>query len=200
MNTSKLAKRAFAAQTSPTLPTFYTLESSPTAGVPINWTTQRGWYVDLANIMTGGRVIYPTQALSTTLVLVTAVAPVQSVNVCTGSDGFGADFIFDVEEGVQPTYKTIDTNGDGVVDSTDSYSAGSLTKALGIRAIVRGISTAGSSSSASGSEYCLNTPNAPLLSIQNAFGQLLICGKKPITASDRLFDRVQRRIINPPIR
>jgi type IV pilus assembly protein PilY1 len=199
LGSNKLAARAFAAQTSSTVPTFYTLESTPTAGVPVNWTTQRGWRVDLANVMTGGRVIYPTQEVTSQLVLVTAVAPAQSVNVCTGSDGFGADFIFDVEEGVQPTYKTIDTNGDGVVDGSDVYAAGSLTKALGIRAIVRGISTAGNAVPG----FC--PAGFEPVSIQNATGQLMTCVKctscgNSSSSSNRLFDRVQRRIINPPIR
>ena len=199
---TNLDGRAFAAHTSTTLPTYYTLESIPTAGTPIDWTTTRGWYVDLANVMTGGRVIYPTQTLTPKLVLVTAVAPAQSVNVCTGGDGFGVDFVFDVEQGVQPTHKIFDTDGDGDIDANDAFTAGVLTKALGIRAIVRGISTAGGSGSGGGTTICL--PGFVPVSIQNATGQLMSCVPVTVTAlsatGNRPFDRVQRRIINPPIR
>ena len=193
MSQSNLAPRAFAANVTAGLPTYFTLNSIP-PGTPVNWTTERGWRVDVTNIMPGGRVIYPTQTITSKLVLVTAVAPGQSVNVCTGSDGQGADFVFDVEEGVQPTFKLFDTDGDGDVDSNDANSAGVLTKALGIRAIVRGVNPG---LSAAGTPIC--GPNQEALSIQNATGQLMACLDKGVN-SVRPFDRVQRRIINPPIR
>ena len=198
MSQSNLAPRAFAANVTAGLPTYFTLNSIP-PGTPMNWTTERGWRVDVTNIMPGGRVIYPTQTITSKLVLVTAVAPGQSVNVCTGSDGQGADFVFDVEEGVQPTFRLFDTDGDGDVDSNDGIGGGVLTKALGIRAIVRGINTGGGGG---GGPIC--QPGYVAISIQNATGQLMTCIPQPVTSTGsttvRPFDRVQRRIINPPIR
>ena len=198
MSQSNLAPRAFAANVTAGLPTYFTLNSIP-PGTPVNWTTERGWRVDVTNIMPGGRVIYPTQTITSKLVLVTAVAPGQSVNVCTGSDGQGADFVFDVEEGVQPTFKLFDTDGDGDVDSNDAISGGVLTKALGIRAIVRGINTGGGGGGGGGG-VPICQPGYIAISIQNATGQLMTCVPQASTNATRPFDRVQRRIINPPIR
>lgn len=185
---SKLATRQFTAVVVSSTLTYYTLNSVP-PGTAIDWNNQRGWKVDLSNILTGGRVIYPTQPISSNLVLVTAVQPAQNSNVCTGSDGIGADFVFDVEEGVQAKFRLFDTNGDGKIDTRDDYAAGVLTKALGIRAIVTGLA----------GNNCLN--GGTLVSVQNSLGQQLLCLPPQVTTGGtRRFDRVQRRIINPPIR
>ena len=183
---AQLQPRTFAAQAGVGLAsgtTFYSL-----TGSAVNWATQRGWAVDLSTILTGGRVIYPTQVFSPTLVLVTAVAPAQSVAVCSASNGVGADLVFEVETGLPTTYPLFDTNGNGQISSDpniDPIAAGILTNAVGRRAVVTGIT----------STVC--TPPKILKSIQTATGQTYTCVDPGNT---RTFDRVWRRIINPPIR
>ena len=162
------------------------------AGPAMDWTVERGWQIDLSNILTGGRVIYPSQVYTSKLVFITAVAPAQSAAVCSSSFGVGADFVFNVEDGRQATYSLFDTTGNGVIDTSDTQVGGVLTDSVGIRAIVTGVSAT------------ICQPGFHPISIQNSTGQSLTCvaDDPPVTAtgSNRPFDRVQRRIINPPIR
>jgi type IV pilus assembly protein PilY1 len=182
--------------------TFYTL-----TGLPVNWVTQRGWKADVTTILAGGRIVYPPQVFTSKLVLVTAVAPAQSAAVCASNFGVGADFVFEVEDGLQTANSLFDTNGDGVIDASDSQVAGVLTNSVGIRAVVTGISgNQGGLSSPGGGQICQIGFHP--ISIQTSTGQSLTCvPDTPITScltcpagSNRPFDRVQRRIINPPIR
>jgi len=190
MNRSILEPRTFSSQAgtgAATGSTFYTL-----TGNGVNWSTQRGWRIDLSTILSGGRVIYPPQVFTSKLVLVTAVAPPQSAAVCDSSFGVGADFVFSVEEGVQSSApdQVFDTNGDGVIDANDDAVAGTLSDSVGRRAIVRGV----------GGPIC--RPGYHPQSIQTATGQVMTCVPDDVNSivGSRPFDRVQRRIINPPIR
>ena len=173
--------------------TFYAL-----TGASMTWATQRGWSVDLpSTVISGGRVIYPTQVFTPNLVLATAVAPAPSVAVCTSNTGIGADFVFDVQTGTTSTDPVFDTDGNGAIDSSDLLVAGILTNTVGRRAIVTGIGTGGSGG---GPPICQAGFHPQ--SIQTATGQTMTCVKDPTppSASSRVFDRVWRRIINPPIR
>lgn len=216
MSRSVLEARSLAVQTgTPAGTTFYSL-----TGSAVNWTAQRGWFVDLSPALTGGRMIYPTQVFSPALVLATVVAPAQSAAVCASNTGVGADLVFSVEDGLQTTYPMFDSNGDGVVNSSDGVSAGVLTNTVGIRAIVKGIGTgtgSGSSTCVSNGGTCSGnvctggtggtcTPPPICLpgyhpqSIQTATGQSMTCVIDDVPLfSSRPFDRVWRRIINPPI-
>jgi type IV pilus assembly protein PilY1 len=168
---------------------FYTL-----AGTSVNWTTQRGWHIDLSPPITGGRVIYPSQSVSSALVLMTVVAPPQSAAVCDASTGIGVDFVFGVETGMPSPTPLFNTDGNDVVNSSDALVAGVQTSSVGIRALVRGVG---------GGTIC--GPGFKPVSIQNATGQSMICVPDIITPPGsggvvRQFQRIQRRIINPPIR
>lgn len=191
MSRSDLALRSLAVQQGTVAgSTFYTL-----TGSAVIWATTplRGWSVDLSSILTGGRVVYPTQVISPKLVLVTAVAPAQSAAVCASTDGVGVDFVFNVEDGVQSTDPLFDTDGDGFITASDARVGGILTNSVGIRAIVTGLSGGGTTST------CL--PGFHQLSIQTATGQTMTCVPDAIpNLGSRPFDRVWRRIINPPIR
>jgi type IV pilus assembly protein PilY1 len=165
------------------------------AGTSVNWGTQRGWYIDLSPAITGGRVIYPSQKVSSALALVTAVAPPQSAAVCDVSTGIGIDFIFEIEPGATSTSPLFDTNGDGIVNPSDSLVAGVQTSSVGIRALVRGVG---------GGTIC--SPGFMPVSAQNATGQTMVCVPVPPVppvvggSSTRILKRIERRIINPPIR
>ena len=173
--------------------TFYTLTGS--AVLP----TQRGWKVDVTTVLTGGRVVYPPQAFTSKLALVTAVAPAQTTEVCGSGFGVGADFLLNVEDGLQPTHRILDTNGDGAIDSSDALVGGILTNSVGIRAVVTGVSgNTGGPAGAGGGSICQAGYHP--ISIQTSTGQALTCVPDDVNLSIRPFDRVQRRIINPPIR
>lgn len=178
--------------------TFYTL-----AGAAMDWTTKRGWVTDVSTVLTGGRVIYPTQRFTSKLVLATVVAPAQSAAVCASNTGVGADLVFEVETGLPGTSPAFDTNGNGVFSSGDFIAAGILTDTVGRRAVVTGIS---------GSLICPAGQHPQ--SIQTATGQSMACVPDECVGAAccvapaictppavvRPFDRVWRRIINPPIR
>lgn len=189
LSRSALASRTLASQSgtgAAASDVFYTL-----TGTSVNWATQRGWYIDLSPAIAGGRVIYPSQVVSAALVLLTVVAPPQSAAVCDASTGIGIDFTFGSEGGAAFTSPLFDTNGDGVVNSSDASGViGKQTSSVGIRALVRGVG---------GGTIC--SPGFKPVSIQNATGQSMICIPDITTAAPaRVFQRIQRRIINPPIR
>ena len=194
LNTSVLQPRTLTSIASGSS-TFYTL-----TGTPVNWVSQRGWKVDVTTVLTGGRIVYPPQIFTSKLVLVTAVAPAQSAAVCASNLGVGADFVFNVEDGLQATYALLDTNGDGLINSSDTQVAGVLTNSVGIRAVVTGISgnTGGLGGGTAVGQIC--QPNYHPISIQTSTGQSLTCVPDDVNPNNRPFDRVQRRIINPPIR
>lgn len=162
-------------------------------GEAVNWTTKRGWAIDLSiSGYTGLRVIYPPQPADARFVLISAVSPAQNLAVCEQSTGKGANFLFPVETGLPPTQNTFDTNGDGVINDSDQAVVGYASNADGVDAVLRGdIQSYGS-----GGE-CLK------LSIQNTTGQVLACIEQPPhppggTPAPK--DRVWRRLLNPPIR
>jgi type IV pilus assembly protein PilY1 len=88
-------------------------------------TGKRGWYINLPN--SGQRVVYPVERLAGTVVMATTLSPVSSVvaDACvqTGS-GSGWVYLIDGLTGSGPTKPTLDTNGDGVVDSSDTVVSG----------------------------------------------------------------------------
>ncbi|MDO9196204.1 pilus assembly protein [Rhodoferax sp.] len=193
LSRSLLASRALSSQSgtdAASTMTFYNL-----AGTSVDWSTQRGWYIDLSPTITGGRVVYPSQTITSQLVLVTAVAPPQSAAVCDASTGIGVDFIFQVEPGATSSDPLFDTNGDGVINASDGLAAGVQTSSVGIRAVVRGVS---------GGTTC--SAGFMPVSAQNATGQTMVCVPIPPPlvggggSGTRVLKRIERRIINPPIR
>nr|WP_295785140.1 PilC/PilY family type IV pilus protein [Rhodoferax sp.] len=93
---------------------------------------QRGFYIDLNPVMTGGRVVYPSQVLGFSTALVSAVAPVQGTpQACDSSFGVGLNLTLPVDTGTDTTGPSFDTNGDGAVNGSDSTASGYGTKADG---------------------------------------------------------------------
>lgn len=250
---SNLATRTLSSFVGAGNATFYSI-----AGTAVDWTSQRGWSLDVSSVLPGGRVLYPVQVLGYDTILVTAVAPVQGTPVaCESQFGTGMSLILPVQSGLNSPNHTLDTNGDGIVNGSDSYSVGFKTEAGGVSAIVRSASGSGSSdcgvSTNCGTDP--NDPNSPggpgyvgvgtndkggggevgdctgavcgaagntcqasplcteantcLDSIQSAKTGMVVCvdtgtpppGNPPPPATPtRQYDRVWRRIINPPIR
>ena len=184
MGRSVLEPRTITAVTGVGGAVFYSL-----AGTAVNWATQRGWVLDL-DVITGLRVVYPLQSVSSSVVLVSAVAPARNVQVCDTAAGSGMNLMFGVEDGVNPSYPMFDTNGDGIFGSDDTRVAGYATGADGIDAVVRGEKT------------CVSGICTTKLSIQNTAGQFgaSIQETQSSVGVRVMKDRVWRHIINPPIR
>lgn len=161
------------------------------AGIAVDWNNgQRGWVINL-DVSSGLRVIYPSQRMSSKIALVSVVQPANTVVACESSTGTGMDLLIPVEEGVNPSYRFFDTNGDGLINSSDAFVSGFATNADGIDVILR------KEPDCSGG-ICVTE-----FSIQNTTGQKkgrLEDTDTAATGSTRAIkDRVWRRIINPPI-
>lgn len=203
--------------------TFYSL-----SGTAVTWSSQRGWSIDVTGVLPGGRVIYPAQVAGFDTALISTVAPVQGTPaVCDSLSGTGMNLLLPVESGTNPTNHNFNTNGDAGADSSDAFAVGYGTRADGIDAIVRQMGTSGSDGlrdvgggggegdctgaicSKSGNT-CVPSPLCPepntcLASIQSATAGFTVCistgtPPTPPIAGNRQYDRVWRRIINPPIR
>lgn len=185
-------------------------------GDGVDWSTQRGWHIDLTVTgYTGLRIIYPPQAAGPYYVLFSAVSPAQNLVACESSTGKGINFLFPVETGMSHPDATFDTTGDGVIDSAgggggDARAAGYAANADGVDAVL---------TSATGN---LATDAESTISIQNTTGQVSAkvrgrpddppsctppdcpCGTPPCGEPEppppAMRDRVWQRIINPPIR
>lgn len=165
---------------------FYSL-----TGTPVDWTsaTQRGWVINL-DVAAGMRVVYPPQVVSAKLALVSVVKPASGVAVCESATGSGANLLIPVEQGVNPTYRFFDTDGNGLINDSDVIVAGYGTNADGIDAVVRG------------TPVCSGGICKTKISIQNTTSQMG-ASLEDIDGSGgvrKVKDRVWRRIINPPIR
>ncbi|MBA1288233.1 pilus assembly protein [Pseudomonas japonica] len=89
----------------------------------VDYTSKKGWYLPLTynNTMVGERVIY--QAAYTRGRIVFTTAGVDTTDPCA-SQGYGRLIELEATTGKMLTYPVIDTNGDGVVNSDDTVSAG----------------------------------------------------------------------------
>ncbi len=193
MGRSALASRAITQFSGAGGANFYSV-----AGSAVDWVTQRGWVIDL-DVIPGLRVVYPPQAVTFELALISTVAPARNVAACDASTGLGINFLLPVETGLNPSYKLFDTNGDGLYNNSDSLAVGFGTNADGIDRVVYSPAKTGSNAVADG-------PCAPgyyRVSIQNTTGQMMTCVRRradPPGGGTTVKDRIWRRIINPPIR
>ncbi len=116
---------------------------------PVDFTTKRGWYMNLPN--TGQRAVYPSEALVGGFVLLDTVSPSNvSLNPCvqTGS-GRAWNYVIDGVTGSGPTSAIFDTNGDGIINGSDLIVAGYENTADGRTRIIKNESK----SDASGTYY-----------------------------------------------
>ncbi len=95
---------------------FYTVTANP-----IDWTTKRGWYIDLS-LANGERVTSNPQILYEQIIF-TTIIPGGSSDPCV-NDGRSTTLQLDAVSGTPLNYQTIDTNGDGRVDTLDTGVSG----------------------------------------------------------------------------
>ncbi|GAB3474222.1 pilus assembly protein [Polaromonas eurypsychrophila] len=193
MSRASLAARALSKVTGASGSVFYSL-----SGTSVNYSSlERGWVIDLSviegakNLLSGQRVIYPPQKVSLKLALLSTIAPAEQAAVCTAATGLGANYLIPVQDGLNPSYKLFDTNGDGFFNSSDTAVTGYATNVDGIDSVVKGLAP----------------PAAPgecqKISLQNTTGQVTACEEvelPPVGSTTTIRDRTWRRIINPPIR
>jgi type IV pilus assembly protein PilY1 len=89
----------------------------------VDYTTQKGWYLPLVygTTMVGERVIYQA-AIKLGRILFTT-AKVDSTDPCASS-GSGEFFELDALSGGMLSYQVIDTNGDGLINASDTITSG----------------------------------------------------------------------------
>ena len=103
----------------------------------IDWTTKRGWYINLPN--TGQRVTNPLSTLAGSFVLVDTVSPSGvSLDPCvqTGT-GKAWNYVINGLTGAGPSAPIFDTNGDGKVTSTDGIYSGYENSADGRTRVIK---------------------------------------------------------------
>lgn len=190
---ASLATRALSKVTGASGAVFYAL-----SGTSVNYSSlERGWVIDLSltegssNLLEGQRVIYPPQKVSTRLALISTIAPADQAAVCTAATGLGANYLIPVQDGLNPSYKLFDTNGDGFFTSADAAVTGYATNVDGIDSVIKGLAPPA-------------TPGeCQKISLQNTTGQVTACEEvelPPTGTTTTIRDRTWRRIINPPIR
>ncbi|WP_339526279.1 pilus assembly protein [Pseudomonas sp. EL_65y_Pfl2_R96] len=89
----------------------------------VTYPAKKGWYLPLVynNVLTGERVINQASLVSGRIVFTTA--SLDTTDPCTGF-GTGKLVELDAFSGKMLNYAVLDTNADGVVDSTDTISSG----------------------------------------------------------------------------
>lgn len=97
---------------------FYTITSSR----PINWATDKGWYMDLTDLP-GQKTVYPVNALKA-VVSIETIAPKAVTGSCTVDGEVRAvNYVLDPYAGMcKSAVRTLDTNGDNAIDAQDTYS------------------------------------------------------------------------------
>lgn len=90
---------------------------------PVDFNTQRGWYLPLVynGVAEGERVIFPAQTTEGRVVFVTAIIDAEDPCVSSGS---GRLVELDLLTGGMLNYEVLDTNRDGRIDDNDSIIAG----------------------------------------------------------------------------
>jgi type IV pilus assembly protein PilY1 len=182
MTRSVLATRTLSAVTGALGAQFFSL-----SGTAVDWALQRGWAITL-DAPAGMQVIYPLQKVTSKIVLVSAVKPADSSDVCASTAGAGMNLMIPVETGTNPTYPFFDVNGDGAINASDPIVVGYATNADGVDAIV------------TGTTVCSGAVCNTKIVLENTTGYQTANLQDLNSSSRTVRDRVWRRIINPPIR
>ena len=97
---------------------YYTVTTSR----PINWATDKGWYLDYTELV-GQKAVYPVTALKT-LVSIETIAPKAVTGSCTVDGEVRAvNYLINPYSGMcSSSFKTLDTNNDNAVDASDTQA------------------------------------------------------------------------------
>lgn len=153
--------------------------------------TSLGWYMDLT-IANGQRIVYPLQNLANIL-LVSSVVPAAAAAECSSASGTGYNFLINVLTGAQFSRPITDTNGDGVINSSDSAAAGYQTRSDGRDVIIS--SGSGGGGGGGGGDPTQDPPCNTTFQIHNTTGVVKGGGR---ACTKTVVDRVWKRVINPP--
>ena len=123
---------------------YYKVSFTSSSVSAINWTTKLGWKLAL-NINPGQRVIYPLN-MAGDVVKIDSVAPVTSSSSCQNSTALGLSVYLDPLSGVCLSGGSLDTNGDGSIDSSDIASCGLSTQADGMDVVLTILNSKGQES------------------------------------------------------
>lgn len=160
---------------------------------PVDWTTQRGWYMDLTlpKESSGQRVLYPSVVLGE-FVMIYTVVPAAAPAACTTTDGTGFNFLVPGLTGGMYSKPTLDTNGDGVIsaESGDVVAAGYTTAADGSDLMMFKDSDSGAGGS--------NTSGSSSTSGTNCSTRDCIDWRTYCINNGCIKSRVWRQLLNPP--
>ena len=94
---------------------------------PVDWTTKKGWYINLPN--SGQRVVFPVETLAGSVIAVDSISPISAAGAagdpCSATNqGAGWVYLIDGLTGQGPPASILDTNGDGAINDSDLAVSG----------------------------------------------------------------------------
>ncbi|MDO9165600.1 MAG: PilC/PilY family type IV pilus protein [Rhodoferax sp.] len=121
---------------------FSTIGFSNPSVTKLDWTTRRGWKLDL-NVYPGQRDIYPVQMMGE-VVKIDTVAPQPATSSCQATSSNAMSFYINPLTGLCRSGGTLDTNADGLIDSTDANVCAYTSLADGMDVVLSIIDATGS--------------------------------------------------------
>jgi type IV pilus assembly protein PilY1 len=113
---------------------FYKVAFTNSSVSEINWTTKLGWKLAL-DITAGQRVTYPL-GMYGDVVKIDSITPVASSSSCQNSTAVGLSIYLNPLSGMCISGGSLDTNGDGLIDSSDAESCARTTPADGMDVVL----------------------------------------------------------------
>ncbi|WKB52421.1 pilus assembly protein [Eleftheria terrae] len=174
----------------------------------VDWKDKSGWFMNFS-IEQRQRSIYPPVVIGD-FVYISTIVPAAAAGECEATEGKGFNFLMPAHEGGQYTKAPVlDTNGDGVLNSSDLNAAGFITRPDGRGVVLtkKPVRPGGTGEPANGADKETD------VSLQNSGGAAgtdplgeqdgkvyCIINCKPPNTNKVISERVWRRIINPPIK
>ena len=177
------------------------------SGDAIDTKTQRGWRLALEGngVPAGLRMLQPIQSVTqqSDLVLIAAEAPSHTTDNCLETaTGSGINLLLPLESGLPPKRPLLDTNSDGVINSSDAAQVvGYATQSDGADAVLTLPPVVGSprkvdpdAGAAPGAGAAPSWTCAGQVQLASVSGSIGAC----VNENQTLRDRVWRRILQPP--
>lgn len=172
-------------------------------GAPVDWNTQKGWYLDLP--FSRQRTIYPPLILMSDYLFVQTMVPAGEAADCSVSTGQGYNYVLVAASGTQLDTPIFDTNGDGVIGTGDTVLAGVATRADGLDKVICDAGGNCVDESATSKELFKLPPPVETCETNPSLPECKVCvhgepgcdedPEKPILKAKQ---RVWRQILNPP--